>query len=410
MSKHEIQVQVNIIEENESGEFVITIDKKPEQYKDIFFYKGVPANQSDLWKRLAGEPPMGKKVNPVVRFNILHDNKKVNFTGKVIVYFPKALLHSSSDKDKKALLAQGKIIDGFKEGSWVYYHEKFDDMEQLRPTEFESNIVSYKKGILNGEYNYIQQNGMPFQNGAYKKGKKVGKWTTYNGYTGNISCEETFEDGVEVGLRLSYHSNGQLRSEYYPNKNYKPEITERSWYENGQINEVTHHKNGKSDGKWQKFYENGNKDWEKNYKNKIEHGPMIFWHEDTQEKKSEANYVKGELSGNNILFWENGLKKQQGAFVNGKEDGTFTYYSPDNKDSSELTYENGKPMDGVSSKWWKNGQIWVVTTWKDGLCQGITAWHENGSLMREEVYDKGEKISAKGWNDDGTKSWGDHDK
>ena len=117
MSKQEIQVQINIIEENESGELVITIDKKPEQYKDIFFYKGVPADQSDLWKRLAGEPPMGKKVNPVIRFNILRDNKKVNFTGKVIVYYPKVLLHSSSDKDKKALLAQGKIIDGFKEGS-----------------------------------------------------------------------------------------------------------------------------------------------------------------------------------------------------------------------------------------------------------------------------------------------------
>ena len=410
MSKHEIQVQVNVIEENESGEFVITIDKKPQEYRNIFFYKGVPADQSDLWKRLAGEPPMGKKVNPVVRFNILRDNKKVNFTGKVIVYYPKVLLHSSSDKDKKALLAQGKIIDGFKEGSWVYYHEKFDDMEQLRPTEFESNIVSYKKGILNGEYNSIQQNGMPFENGTYKNGKKVGKWTTYNGYTGNISCEKTFEDGEEVGLRLSYHSNGQLEKEYYIDKNSKSEITERSWYENGQIDEVHHFKNGKSDGQWQKFYENGNKNWEKNYKNNIEHGPMIFWHKDTQKKESEVNYVKGELSGNNNSFWENGLKKQQGTFVNGKENGTFTYYSPDNKDSSELTFENGKPMDGVSSKWWENGQIWIVKTWKDGLCQGETLWHKNGAMMREDLYEKGEKISVKAWNDDGTKSWGDHDK
>ena len=105
--------------------------------------------------------------------------------------------------------------------------------------------------------------------------------------------------------------------------------------------------------------------------------------------------MKGELSGDNISFWENGLKKQQGTFVNGKENGTFTYYSPDNKDSSELIYENGKPMDGVSSEWWKNGQIWVVKTWKDGLCQGETLWWENGAMMREDLYEKGEKYQSK---------------
>ena len=33
---------INVIEENESGEFVITIDKKPQEYRNIFFYKGVP--------------------------------------------------------------------------------------------------------------------------------------------------------------------------------------------------------------------------------------------------------------------------------------------------------------------------------------------------------------------------------
>ena len=41
--------------------------------------------------------------------------------------------------------AKGEIIEGLKEGRWVHYHEKFDDMEQARPNDFESNIVFYKK-------------------------------------------------------------------------------------------------------------------------------------------------------------------------------------------------------------------------------------------------------------------------
>ena len=134
MSKPELQVQVNIIEENESGELVITIDKKPEEYREIFFYK-------------LGKP------DDHIRFNMLQEGKNVNFTGKVIIYYPKELLHHNSDKNKKALLAKGEIIEGLKEGRWVYYHEKFDDMEQVRPNDFESNIVFYKKGILNGEIN-----------------------------------------------------------------------------------------------------------------------------------------------------------------------------------------------------------------------------------------------------------------
>ena len=134
MSKPELQVQVNIIEENESGELVITIDKRPEEYREIFFYIREPDDQ--------------------IRFNMLQEGKNVNFTGKVIIYYPKELLHHNSDKNKKALLAKGEIIEGLKkEGRWVHYHEKFDDMEQARPNNFESNIVFYKKGILNGEIN-----------------------------------------------------------------------------------------------------------------------------------------------------------------------------------------------------------------------------------------------------------------
>ena len=33
-------------------------------------------------------------------------------------------------------------------------------------------------------------------------------------------------------------------------------------------------------------------------------------------------------------------------------------------------------------------KIWVVKTWKDGLCQGETLWWENGAMMREDLYEK----------------------
>ena len=73
-----------------------------------------------------------------------------------------------------------------------------------------ATLFFIKNRILNGEINSFQQKGIPYVSGTYKNGKKDGKWNSYNNYTGNVSCEETFEDGEEVGLRLSYQEMASL--------------------------------------------------------------------------------------------------------------------------------------------------------------------------------------------------------
>jgi len=52
-------------------------------------------------------------------------------------------------------------------------------------------------------------------------------------------------------------------------------------------------KDGKEDGKWTQWHENGQKELEGNYKGGKEHGKQTWWDENGQIE-AEANYKDGE--------------------------------------------------------------------------------------------------------------------
>ena len=60
----------------------------------------------------------------------------------------------------------------------------------------------------------------------------------------------------------------------------------------GQITEQSY-KDGKKDGKWTKWYKDGEKKYEKNYKDGKKDGKWTEWDENGQIK-SEATYKDGE--------------------------------------------------------------------------------------------------------------------
>ena len=111
-------------------------------------------------------------------------------------------------------------------------------------------------------------------------------------------------------------------------------------------------KNGKKDGKWIDWYENG-------------------------QKKKEVSWKDGNYDGKRTEWYENGQKKYQG------------------------TYKDDK-QNGLSTDWYENGQKKYEGTSKDGKQDGLfTLWFENGQKVREETYKEGELISNKYWDPDG---------
>ena len=98
---------------------------------------------------------------------------------------------------------------------------------------------------------------------------------------GKVLLLYNYKEGKRDGLWRSWHENGQLRTE----KNYKDgkgDGLSMRWYENGQLQREYNYKDGKRDGLWRGWYANGQLEREKNYKDGKGDGLYRGWHENGQ--------------------------------------------------------------------------------------------------------------------------------
>jgi TPR repeat protein/antitoxin component YwqK of YwqJK toxin-antitoxin module/RNA polymerase subunit RPABC4/transcription elongation factor Spt4 len=126
------------------------------------------------------------------------------------------------------------------------------------------------------------------------------------------------------------------------------------YYPNGQKEQEINWKNGKIDGLSTEWYENGQKSSEANWKGSP-NGSMTTWYENGQ-KKSEGNWKDGKPNGLNTDWYENGQKKSEGNWKNGKFDGLITQWYENGQKSFEANFKNGDEIKGQSTYWDENGQ------------------------------------------------------
>lgn len=84
---------------------------------------------------------------------------------------------------------------------------------------------------------------------------------------------------VENGEQIYYHKSGavEMRGNM---KDGKRDGLWKSFYENGLPWSETTFKEGKKEGKTTTWYENGKKRYEGSFKNDVESGRWVFWNED----------------------------------------------------------------------------------------------------------------------------------
>jgi antitoxin component YwqK of YwqJK toxin-antitoxin module len=93
----------------------------------------------------------------------------------------------------------------------------------------------------------------------------------------------TFKDNkdsiVQNGEQVLYHKNGVIEMRGMM-KNGRREGLWKSWYENGLPWSETTFKDGIKNGKTATWYDNGNKRYEGFFKDDKESGRWVFWNED----------------------------------------------------------------------------------------------------------------------------------
>jgi len=154
------------------------------------------------------------------------------------------------------------------------------------------------------------------------------------------------------------------------------------YYDNGQILSKEHYKDGKLDGKWTFWYENGQKQLEANFT------PYEVLPEDCRAERSSPYIFPARDS----------------------KDGKWTEWYENGQKKLEQNYKCGRVI-GKWTTWDENGQKKFEGNYKDSGLPGMrfairegkwTVWDENGQLMEENYYKNGE---LKDWKITTIRNW-----
>ena len=129
-------------------------------------------------------------------------------------------------------------------------------------------------------------------------------------------------------------------------------------------------------GLWTRWYPDGKKESEENYKEGKLHGLWTFWHENGQ-KAREWNFKDGKWDGLETEWYENGQKRGEGNWRDGKREGLATVWHENGQKRGEANFKDGK-ADGPETWWYSNGQKQREGNWKDGNLLTAFAWKPNG--------------------------------
>ena len=104
-------------------------------------------------------------------------------------------------------------------------------------------------------------------------------------------------------------------------------------------------KNGKADGTWVEYYNNGQVLYKYNYKNgKLEGAFVTYWK--NGQLRSKGNHENGKQEGAFVMYRDNGRLWSKGTWKNDKREGTWADYNKDGTVDKEYagTFKDGKKI------------------------------------------------------------------
>lgn len=144
--------------------------------------------------------------------------------------------------------------------------------------------------------------------------------------------------------------------------------------------------NGLKQGRWKKYYNTGDMEYEGNFKNDKPVGEFKRFFPGNRIKAIMDHKEDGKTVYA-TLFYQNGKKAAEGIFIDKKKEGPWKYFSFYGGYLSYLeNYMFGK-KDGVSYKYYENGKITEETHWKNGIKQGEwKRFYPNENLVVKSTY------------------------
>jgi antitoxin component YwqK of YwqJK toxin-antitoxin module len=259
-----------------------------------------------------------------------------------------------------ALSSEGYLTDGKPDGYWKTFHEN-------GKLKSEGNRLSFE---LDSIWRFYSEEGNLVLEVNYKKGKKNGLRKTFR--EGELMTE-TFLNDVKNGLTTYYYPDGKKKLVVNFVNGFEQGYA-REYDQTGNIISITEYKKG-----------------------------FVVSRENINRKDKE-----GRKQGNWKFFRENGMLVQEGTYKNDLKHGYFKDYGPDGKLVQIRKYEDDVLIENAEevikletlADYHPNGKVKISATYRSGVPEGIRReYDETGKVIKGAVFRKGIKI-ADGITDD----------
>ena len=243
---------------------------------------------------------------------------------------------------RRHVLQTVQFINGLEEG----ISPVFDTTGLLR------EIVNYRKGFV------MTREAL---NRYDREGKKHGYWKTfYDDWTVHTECY--YRHGLRDGFYKEYDEKGNLKKitkfvndvEQVLESDQKPLVVQHEYYPNGKVRREASFRDGRREGVWRDFDEDGNVIKSQTYKKGVLVGEGVV---DTDGKRrgeykefypdstlrAEGLFIGGERSGAWKFYYHNGQLQEIGSYIEGQPDGAWTWYYDNGQKQIEEQFFKGQP-------------------------------------------------------------------
>ena len=92
-------------------------------------------------------------------------------------------------------------------------------------------------------------------------------------------------------------------------------------------------------------------------------------------------FKNGKFEGPWVIYYDNGRLWYKGAYKSGKQEGPWLWYHDNGQLWSKGAYKNGK-FEGPWVAYYDDGQLWSKGTYKNGKFEGLwVAYREDGTKV-----------------------------
>lgn len=237
-------------------------------------------------------------------------------------------------------------------------------------------IITYKKGFVTSR---------EVINRYDTQGRKHGYWKEY--YPNfELKSEIYYKHGLRNGFYKVYDEKGNLLliTKYVNDveeviaSEMKPLQMQHEYYPNGRIKREASFRDGKREGTWREFDENGNVINAQIYKN----GTLV---------QSGVMDTDGTRRGEWVELYPDSTLRAKGLFINGKRSGEWKFYYPGKVLEQVGKYKDGK-LDGTWTWYYPSGKIQKQEDFLDDLPEGnYVEYDEEGNVIIKGSYFDGMK-------------------